>query len=30
MISAPAPSSLTTYMVGTGLEAMFMGILLPS
>ncbi len=30
MISAPAPTSLTTYMVGTGLEAMFMGILLPS
>lgn len=30
MISTPAPSSLTVYMVGGGLEGMFMGILLPS
>jgi prepilin-type N-terminal cleavage/methylation domain-containing protein len=30
MISAPAPTSLTDTMVGTGLEAMFIGILLPS
>ncbi len=30
MISAPAPTSLTVNLVGTGLEAMFMGILLSS
>ncbi len=30
MISAPAPTSLTSFMVGTGLEGIFMGILLPS
>ncbi len=30
MISAPAPSSLTAYMVGTGLEAIFVGLLLSS
>ena len=30
MISTPVPNSLTVYMVGTGLEGMFMGILLPS
>ena len=30
MLSAPAPSSLTANLVGTGLEAIFMGILLPS
>ena len=30
MLSAPAPTSLTANLVGTGLEAIFMGILLPS
>jgi len=30
MISAPAPNSLTANLVGTGLEAIFIGILLPS
>jgi prepilin-type N-terminal cleavage/methylation domain-containing protein len=30
MISTPSPNSLTVYMVGTGLEGMFMGILLPA
>ncbi len=30
MLSAPAPSSLTANLVGTGLEGIFMGILLPS
>jgi prepilin-type N-terminal cleavage/methylation domain-containing protein len=30
MLSAPAPNSLTANLVGTGLEAIFMGILLPS
>ena len=29
IISAPTPDSLTAYMVGTGLEGIFMGILLP-
>lgn len=29
IISAPSPNSLTVDLVGTGLEAMFMGILLP-
>ena len=29
IISTPAPNSLTVNMVGTGLEGMFMGILLP-
>jgi prepilin-type N-terminal cleavage/methylation domain-containing protein len=30
MIEAPAPSTLTATMVGTGLEGMFIGLLLPS
>jgi hypothetical protein len=30
MLSAPSPNSLTANLVGTGLEAIFMGILLPS
>jgi hypothetical protein len=30
LLSAPAPSSLTANLVGTGLEAIFLGILLPS
>lgn len=30
IISAPAPSSLTAVMVGTGLQAIFVGLLLPS
>lgn len=30
MISTPTPNSLTVYMVGGGLEGMFMGILLPA
>lgn len=30
MLSAPAPTSLTTTMHGSGLEAMFIGILLPA
>ena len=30
MLESPAPTSLNVTMVGTGLEAMFMGILLPS
>ncbi len=30
MIAAPEPSSLTAYMYGTGLEAIFVGLLLPS
>ena len=30
MISTPAPNSLTVNLVGTGLQAMFMGILLPA
>jgi prepilin-type N-terminal cleavage/methylation domain-containing protein len=30
MLSAPAPTSLTANLVGTGLEAIFLGILLPS
>ncbi len=30
MLSAPAPNTLTANLVGTGLEAVFMGILLPS
>ena len=30
MLSAPTPNSLTANLVGTGLEAIFMGILLPS
>ena len=30
MLTAPAPSSLTANLVGTGLEAIFLGILLPS
>lgn len=29
MLEAPAPTSLSVHMVGTGLEAMFMGVLLP-
>jgi hypothetical protein len=29
MLEASAPNSLTARMVGTGLEAMFMGVLLP-
>jgi hypothetical protein len=30
MLVAPAPTTLTVTLVGTGLEAMFLGILLPS
>jgi prepilin-type N-terminal cleavage/methylation domain-containing protein len=30
MISTPVPNSLSVFMVGTGLEGMFMGILLPA
>jgi hypothetical protein len=30
MLESPSPTSLTVTMVGTGLEAMFLGILLPS
>ncbi len=30
MISAPSPNSLTANLVGTGLQAIFLGILLPS
>jgi hypothetical protein len=30
MLESPAPTQLTVTMVGTGLEAMFLGILLPS
>jgi prepilin-type N-terminal cleavage/methylation domain-containing protein len=30
MLESPAPSQLTVTMVGTGLEAMFLGVLLPS
>ena len=29
MLEAAAPTKLTVQMVGTGLEAMFMGVLLP-
>jgi hypothetical protein len=29
MLEAPAPTTLHVHMVGTGLEAMFMGVLLP-
>jgi prepilin-type N-terminal cleavage/methylation domain-containing protein len=30
MLESPAPTQLTVTMVGTGLEAMFLGVLLPS
>jgi prepilin-type N-terminal cleavage/methylation domain-containing protein len=30
MLTAPTPTTLTVHMVGTGLEAMFLGLLLPA